>query len=188
MFISSRHGMKLGLTVLGAMLLPLAAMAAPAPPKAIDACALLKPDEVAAIVGQKVETGPPMDNGVTKDGASSTSCIWAAPLAPNELPNPAMRLGGRGFVVVNVINWAGGAKDAHKYLDGFQKAFRDHEIKSKPVAVKVGADEALWWGDGVASRKKGVSVGISVAQFGDRAARQKQAEALSRLVVKRLPG
>ena len=172
---------------IGVALVPLLTGATAAPPAGIDACALLKPDEIAAVVGEKVEAGPPMDNGITPDGAHSTTCIWAAPLAPGVFPNPALRLGGRGFVVVNIINWPGGARDAHKFLDGFQKAFREHDIKSKPVAVKVGADESLWWGDGVAARKKGISVGISVAQFGDRAARQGQAESLARLVVKRLP-
>ena len=169
---------------LGLALWPGLVQAAPA---GIDACALLKPDEIAAVVGKKVEAGPPLDNGITPQGAHSTTCIWAAPLPADVLPNPALRLGGRGFVVVNVINWPGGARDAHKFLDGFQKAFRDHDIKSKPVAVKVGADESLWWGDGVAARKKGVSVGISVAQFGDPAARQRQAESLTRLAIKRLP-
>jgi hypothetical protein len=85
------------------------------------------------------------------------------------------------------MNWPGGAGDAAKYLEDFQKAFQQHDIDSKPVAVQVGADDALWWGDGVAARKNGVSFGISVAQFGDKAARQPQAETLAKLVVKRLP-
>ena len=139
------------------------------------------------MVGKNVEAMPAMDNGITPDGAHSTTCIWATPLPPGVRPDPAQRMDGRGFVVVNVINWPGGPADAHKFLAGFQKAFQDHDIKSKPVAVKVGADESLWWGDGVAARKKGVSVGISVAQFGDRATRQPQAEKLARLAVKRLP-
>jgi len=46
---------------------------------------------------------------------------------------------------------------------------------------------SLWWGDGVAARKNGVSIGVSVAQFGDRAARRPQAESLAKLIVKRLP-
>jgi hypothetical protein len=72
-------------------------------------------------------------------------------------------------------------------LDSFRKAFADHEINSRPVTVQVGADEALWWGDGVAARKNGVSFGISVASAGDRAARRPKAEGLARLVVQRLP-
>jgi hypothetical protein len=85
------------------------------------------------------------------------------------------------------MNWPGGPSDAQKFLDDFHRAFEQHGIESKPVAVNVGADDALWWGDGVAARKNGVSFGVSVAQFGDRAARQPQAESLAKLIVKRLP-
>jgi hypothetical protein len=157
-----------------------------APPAPIDACALLTPSEVSAVVGKKVESGQKFDNGITPQGAHSTTCIWAAPLAPGARPDPAQRLGGRGFVVLGVMNWPGGPNDARKFLQDFQEAFRQHDIDSKPVSVDVGADDALWWGDGVAARKNGVSFGISVAQFGDRAARQPQAESLAKRIVNRL--
>ncbi len=170
-----------------AMLAPGALHAADAPPPAIDACALLTPDEVAATVGREVDAVQPFDNGVTNQGAHSTTCIWATPLPPGTQPDPGKRLGGRGFVVVSVMNWPGGPEDARKFLDDFQRAFQEHGIDSKPVPVQVGADDALWWGDGVAARRKGVSIGVSVAQFGDRAARQPQAEKLARLIIPRLP-
>lgn len=160
--------------------------AADAPPP-IEACALLTPAEVSAAVGKTVDPGQPFDNGITAQGAHSTTCIWAGPLPPGADPDPVKRLGGRGFVVVSVMNWPGGPGDARKFLEEFQKAFLQHDIDSKPVAVNIGADESLWWGDGVAARKNGVSFGISVAQFGDRAARQPQAESLAKIVVKRLP-
>ena len=161
--------------------------AADAPPAAIDACALLTPDEVSAAVGREMEFRKAFDNGITPQGAHSTTCIWAAELEPGVAPDPSQRLEGRGFVALSVMNWPGGAGDAAKYLEDFQKAFRQHDIDSKPVPVQVGADDALWWGDGVAARKNGVSFGVSVAQFGDKAARQPQAESLAKLVVKRLP-
>ena len=161
--------------------------AAGASPAAIEACALLTPDEVSAVVGKNVEAGRPYDNGITPQGAHSTTCVWAAPLPPGVEPDPDRRLGGRGFVILSVMNWPGGPSDARKFLDDFQEAFRQHDINSKPVPVDVGADDALWWGDGVAARKNGVSFGISVAQFGDRAARQPEAERLAKLVARRLP-
>ena len=165
-----------------------AVRAADAPkPAAIDACALLTPDEVSVVVGKGVETGQPFDNGITNQGAHSTTCIWAAPLAAGVEPDPNQRLGGRGFVVLSVMNWPGGPNDARKFLDDFQRAFQEHGIDSKPVPVQVGADDALWWGDGVAARKNGMSFGISVAQFGDKATRQPQAEMLAKIVAKRLP-
>ena len=158
-----------------------------AAPVAIDACTLLTPAEVSAVVGKNVETGRPFDNGVTTQGAHSTTCIWAAPLPPGIEPDPTKRLGGRGFVVLSVMNWPAGPSDAAKFLEDFHRAFEQHGIDSKPVKVDIGADDSLWWGDGVAARKNGVSFGISVAQFGDRAARQPQAESLARLIVTRLP-
>jgi len=175
--------------VLGAVLFVAAPglRAASAPPAAIDACALLTPDEVTSVVGKDVEITQPFDNGITAQGAHSTTCIWASPLASGVEPDPTKRLGGRGFVVISVMNWPGGPGDARKFLDDFHRAFQEHGIESKPVAVNVGADDALWWGDGVAARKNGVSIGVSVAQFGDRAARQPQAESLAKLIVKRLP-
>src|SRR3977135_2381634 len=104
--------------------------AAPVPPAAIDACALLTPGEVSAIVGKSVETGQPFDNGVTAQGAHSTTCIWAAPLPPGVEPDPTKRLEGRGFVVLSVMNWPGGPGDAAKFLDDFQKAGEQHGIDS----------------------------------------------------------
>lgn len=161
--------------------------AAPAPPAAIDACSLLTPDQVAAVVGKSIEITQPFDNGITAQGAHSTTCIWASPLPAGVEPDPTKRLGGRGFVVISVMNWPGGPDDARRFLDDFHRAFTEHGIESKPVAVNVGADDALWWGDGVAARKNGISIGVSVAQYGDRAARQPQAESLARLIVKKLP-
>jgi len=157
-----------------------------AAPAAIDACALLTRSEVSAVIGKPVESVQPFDNGVTTQGAYSTTCIWAAPLAPGIAPDPAKRLGGRGFVVISVMNWPGGPSDAAKFLADFHKAFAEHGIDSKPVPVEIGADDALWWGDGVAARKNGISIGVSVAQFGDRAARQPQSESLAMLIVKKL--
>ena len=161
--------------------------AAAAAPSAIDACGLLTPDEVSSAVGKSMEFRKAFDNGITNQGAHSTTCIWAADLPPGVEPDPKQRLGGRGFVVLSVMNWAGGPAEAAKFLDDFYKAFQQHDIDSKPVAVEVGADDSLWWGDGVAARKNGISFGISVAQFGDRDARKPQAESLAKLVAKRLP-
>ncbi len=194
MVFAGRVRLPLGGSVLRAALCIAASLASPeveaadvAKPAPIDACALLTSDEVSAVVGRGVEAGQPFDNGITKQGAHSTTCIWAAPLAPGVEPDPNLRLGGRGFVVLGVMNWPGGPNDARQFLDDFQRAFQDHDINSKPVPVQVGADDSLWWGDGVAARKNGISFGISVAQFGDKATRQPQAEMLAKIVVKRLP-
>ncbi len=139
------------------------------------------------MVGRPVEAGKPVDNGATHDGAYSTTCLWSSPLPAGAVPDPNARFGGRGFVVLNIQNWPRGSSDARKFLDSFYEAFKAKEITSKPITVKVGADDALWWGDGVAGRKNAVSFGISVAQLGAKETRQPRAESLARLLVKRLP-
>ena len=179
-----RNRVWIAAAILSLAMVPVQLLAAPS---AIDACALLTPEEVSAAVGREMEFRKPFDNGVTAQGAHSTTCIWAAELLPGVKPDPSQRLEGRGFVALSVMNWPGGPSDAAKFLDDFHRAFQEHGIDSKPVPVQVGADDALWWGDGVAARKNGVSFGISVASAGDRAARQPKAESLAKLIVKRLP-
>jgi hypothetical protein len=158
-----------------------------APPKPIDPCALLTAVEVSAAVGQTVEPGKRSDDGITRDGAYSTTCLWQVPLPAGVADDPTRSLGGRSFAILNVQNWPNGPGDARKFLDGFRKAFAEHAISSNPIPVEVGADEALWWGDGVAARKNGVSIGISVASAGDRASRRPKAEGLAKLIITRLP-
>jgi hypothetical protein len=163
--------------------LPALAQQAPGP---IDPCALLTAAEVSEAIGQTVEPGRYSDNGVTEDGARSTTCLWAVALPPGVEPDPSRSLGGREFAILNVIAWPGGPSDARKYLDNFRSAFAHGHIPSQPVDLSIGADEALWWGDGVAARRDGVSIGMSVASAGDRALRRPRAEGLARLVIKRL--
>lgn len=167
-----------------AFALPGTALAAPAP---VDPCALLSGAEVSAALGRPVEPGRFADNGVTRDGASSTTCLWSVSLPAGVAPDPTKSLGGREFAILNVIAWPGGPSDARKFLDGFRTAFSHGDIASQPVDIKIGADEALWWGDGVAARRGSVSIGMSVASGGDRALRRPKAERLARLVVQRLP-
>lgn len=158
-----------------------------AAPEPVDPCALLSGAEVSAALGRPVEAGRYADNGVTRDGARSTTCLWSVTLPAGVAPDPTKSLGGREFAILNVIAWPGGPSDARKFLDGFRTAFSHGEISSQPVDIKIGADEALWWGDGVAARRGGVSIGMSVASGGDRTLRRPRAERLARLVVQRLP-
>lgn len=173
-----------GFAALGAAAPP--TQAATGAPAAIQACSLLTQKEVSSIVQRPVEAGKFVDNGITRDGAHSTTCLWTAPLAPKAAADPQRRFGGRGFVVLNIISWPR-PSDARKFLDSFDEAFKKKEITTKPVSVRVGADDALWWGDGVAGRKNGASFGISVAQMGDKESRRPEAERLAILLVKRLP-
>jgi hypothetical protein len=164
----------------------MAQTAQPPAPAAIDPCALLTAAEVAAAVGQPVEPGQRTDNGITRDGANSTTCLWQVALPAGIAPDPRRSLGGRSFAILNVMNWPDGPAGARKFVDGFRSAFAEDAISSKPVDLEIGADEALWWGDGVAARLNGVSIGMSVASAGDRAMRRPKAEGLARLIVRRL--
>lgn len=172
-----------------ALALPLAVVSLPTasqtPPSAIDPCALLTQAEVSAAMGEAVEPGRRGDNGITRDGANSTTCLWAVALPPGVLPDPMKSLGGRSFTILNVMNWPGDASGSRQFVDGFRKAFAEGAIGSEPVKVDIGADDALWWGDGVAARRGGVSIGISVASP-DRAQRRPRAEGLAKLIVGRL--
>jgi hypothetical protein len=156
------------------------------PPVAIDPCGLLTIDEVSAALGQAVQPGRSIDDGVTEEGAYSTTCIWAISLAPDASLDLARPLGGRSFVILNVMNWPRGSGDAQMFIDSFRTAFEAHEIPMEPVTVEVGADESIWWGDGVAARKADVSYGISVAHAGDPAERRSRAESLARGIASRL--
>lgn len=155
-------------------------------PKPIDPCALLTTAEVSAAMGVTVEPGRASSNGVTRDGAASTTCLWQVALPAGVAPDPTRSLGGRSFAILNVQNWPDGPGGAKKFLDGFRAAFADQAISSRPVPVEVGADEAIWWGDGVAARKGGVSIGISAATAGEHAGRRAKAEGLARLILRRL--
>lgn len=173
---------------LGSALLASGSAAAPVPPPPapINPCLLVTAGEVAAVMGQAVEPGRLTQNGITRDGANSTTCLWTVALPLGVVPDPTKSLGGRSFAILNVMNWPDGPTGARKFLEGFRSAFAHNAINSRPVDIAIGADEALWWGDGVAARKGGVSIGMSVASGGDRALRRPKAESLARLIVQRL--
>jgi hypothetical protein len=172
-----------------ALTLPFAVASLPTasqtPPGPIDPCALVTQAEVSMAMGQTVEPGRRGDNGITRDGANSTTCLWAVALPPGVLPDPMKSLGGRSFTILNVMNWPDGANGARKFVDGFRQAFKDGAIGSEPVPLTIGADDALWWGDGVAARRGGISIGVSVASP-DRDQRRPRAEGLARRIVGRL--
>lgn len=175
--------------LLVALALPLAVVSLPTasqtPPGPIDPCALLTQAEVSAALGETVEPGRRGDAGITRDGANSTTCLWAAALPAEVRPDPLKSLGGRSFTILNVMNWPDGADGSRRFVDGFRQAFRDGAIASQPVDIDIGAEDALWWGDGVAARRGGISIGVSVASP-DRAQRRVRAERLARLIVGRL--
>jgi hypothetical protein len=133
-----------------------------------------------------VQPGQSIDDGVTEEGAYSTTCLWLTDFAPGAALDLTRPFGGRSFVILNVMHWPRGSGASRKFLDSFRAAFEAHEITSRPVPVEIGADESIWWGDGVAARKADVSFGISVAHADARDERQHKTESLAREIVGRL--
>lgn len=159
----------------------------------INACALLKDDEIAAVVGADVSPGQRRDDGEVGGkgdyapmGTYSSTCFWQfhADAANEEDPN--LPMGGRRFAILNAMVWPAGGGDAARFLQSFRDAFKHEIIPSDPVPVDIG-DEGLWWGDGVAVRKGDRSFGISVfLQNGDKPAQRKMEETLARKIAERL--
>jgi hypothetical protein len=152
-----------------------------------NACTLIAKEDVAAIVGGKVEAAERNDSGKTDDGAYSSTCLWKVTgLAP--LPaKPDAPFGGASFAMLNTISWPAGSGKAKKYLEDFRDAGKQDLIDITPVPVQAG-DEALWWGDGVAFRRGDVSFGVSVHVGTDKKAEQAMEESLARKIVAAFDG
>lgn len=125
----------------------------------INACELLTPAEISAVVGLPVDNGRRQDEGMARDGQYSSACIWTIePGKPLDQTAPGR---GRRFVILNAQRWPAGKDMAKKFLQAFHESADQGVIANKPVPRKFG-DEALWWGDGLAVRRGDVSFGLSV--------------------------
>lgn len=146
----------------------------------INACSLLTADEVAEVIGVKVDAGARQDDGWvdndTVHGAYSSTCLWRAS-ADRNLADPNLPAGGASFAILNVFSWPAGSHEAGSFLQKFRDAAESNLIPSKPVPLKI-ADEALWWGDGVAVKSGSVAFGISVHLVGGRPKERQMEETL----------
>lgn len=128
-------------------------------PLEINACELLSAAEITAAIGLPVDQGRRQDEGMSRDGQYSSSCIWM--IEPGKAPDQTAPGRGRRFVILNAMQWPAGKNMAKKFLEAFHESADKGVIPSKPAPRKFG-DEALWWGDGLAVRRGDVSFGISV--------------------------
>jgi hypothetical protein len=158
-----------------------------AAPMSPSACSLIGKDEVAAVVGGKIEAAEPNDAGTTDDGAYSSTCVWKVTGGTPLPAKPNAPFGGASFAILNTITWPAGSGLAKKYLEDFRDAAKQDLIDMNPVPVQAG-DEALWWGDGVAVRKGDVSFGVSVHVGTDKKAEQAMEEALAKKIVSNFEG
>ncbi|MBX7199077.1 MAG: hypothetical protein K1X51_06830 [Rhodospirillaceae bacterium] len=177
-------------TLIAALCVASAAMAADAPkPGPINACTLLTDAEVAAAIGAKVTPGKRQDEGDVGDragakGTYSSTCFWKVISDKPDDPNKPM--GGATFAILNAMQWPAGSGEAKKFLESFFDAAKNGVIDQTPVQLKI-ADDAIWWGDGVAARKGDRSFGISVF-WPDKKREERRTfeEALARKIAPRL--
>jgi hypothetical protein len=160
-----------------------------APP--INACTLLTDDEVAAVLGARVNPGEPHDSGTIESGdyvsagTYSSTCLWRVVSAGPPPQDPSLSLGGASYAVLNAMQWPAGSGQAKNFLQSFRDAAKEGFIDQLPVALKI-ADDALWWGDGVAVCKGDRSFGISVHLVGGRNKERRMEEALAKKIAARL--
>lgn len=141
----------------------------------IDACSLLSAAEISQVIGVPVEAGVHRDEGLQKTGAYSSACLWTVRRKVEAPADPTKPLGGKSFVILNAMQWPAGSNLARTYLEDFREAAANGVIPAKPSPRSFG-DEALWWGDGLAVRKRDVSFGVSVFMPGTKASRPAEFE------------
>jgi hypothetical protein len=139
-----------------ALALPRLAAASAEPPH-IDACALLAPEQIARVIGQPVDAGVRQDFGLESNGAWSSSCVWKLTAERNSSA-PMTR---RSFIILNAMQYPPGSGRAHEFIDSFRDAAASGVLANN-FATRPFGDEALWWGDGLAVRKRDASFGLSV--------------------------
>lgn len=158
----------------------------------INACGLLKDDEVAAVVGVEVTSGERRDEGdvggqgTAPEGTYSSTCFWRFRVDVGREPNPNLPLHGMRFVILQAMTWPT-PESASSFLAAFHNAFEHRIIRSPPVPVEDIGEEALWWGDGIAVRKGSTSIGVSVfLQNGDKTRQREMEQALASKIIARV--
>jgi hypothetical protein len=157
----------------------------------INACTLLSDHEVAAVLGARVNPGEPHDSGTVESGdyvsagTYSSTCLWRVASEGPQPSDPNLSLGGASYAILNAMQFPAGSGQARNFLQSFRDAARDGDIDQSPVALKI-ADDALWWGDGVAVCKGDRSFGISVHLVGGRNKERDMEEALAKKIAARL--
>lgn len=157
----------------------------------VNACALLTDKEVASTLKLGVTPADRRDDGNLDDrpgyeGSYSSTCVWRVSEDSGkdsvDLPMAGMR-----FAILNAITWPKGSGKAANFLQSFHDAAEHDIIPSKPIPLTGIGDDALWWGDGVASRVGDVSFGVSVfLQNGDKVTQRAMEEALAKKIAGRL--
>lgn len=146
-------------------------------PAPINACEMIDPADVERVIGIPVNAGDRRDDGMTSDGAYSSTCFWGT----GEVPE----MGGT-YAILNAMSWPEGSGGGTHFLEEFYHAADEHVIPNQPEPLSYG-DQSLYWGDGVAVVIGDVSFGISVRHSSpDRSIRRIMEEMLAKKILERL--
>lgn len=152
----------------------------------INACSLLTAAEISKVIGLPVSAGVRRDEGVQKDGSYSSACVWTISHGKEQAPDPTAPFDGKSFAILNAMQWPAGSGLASTFLQSFRDAAEKGVITANQVKRDFG-DEALWWGDGLAVRKRDTSFGVSIFMPNAKPRRPAQfEEQLAPLILKRL--
>ncbi|MET0281876.1 MAG: hypothetical protein ABW278_12255 [Steroidobacteraceae bacterium] len=151
----------------------------------IDACALLQPAEIARVLPGFVADGVRRDAGVESNGAYSSSCVWVVHVSKPPQPEERLILKGRSYVILNAMQWPAGAGKAGSFLASFHEAKASGVLTGELVPKSFG-DEALWWGDGLAIRRRDMALGLSVHDISGSAVPGASEEQLAPLLLQRI--
>ncbi len=146
-------------------------------PTPINACDMLSEKVLEEVIGVSVHTGQRRDDGLTRDGAWSSTCFWATDEAAGQ---------GGTYAILNAQSWPAGSGGGKQFLESFHQAAKEHVIPMQPVPLEYG-DQSLWWGDGVAVLIGNISFGISVRHSSpDKSIRRPMEEKLAKKILEDL--
>ena len=146
-------------------------------PESLNACDMLDSADVEYVIGVPVRAAERRDDGMTKDGAYSSTCFWGTTEAPE--------MGGT-YAILNAMAWPKGSGGGKHFLEEFYHAADAHVIPAQPEPLSYG-DESLYWGDGVAVLIGDISFGISVRHSSpDRSVRRIMEEMLAKKILEDL--
>tara|TARA_R110000868_G_scaffold161397_5_gene391666 strand:- start:354 stop:773 length:420 start_codon:yes stop_codon:yes gene_type:complete len=130
--------------------------------------------QVQRVIGVAVRSGDRRDDGVTRDGAYSSTCYWGTSEVPEE---------GGTYAILNAMFWPEGSDGPKHFLESFHEAAAEHVIPNEPEPLPYG-DQSLYWGDGVAVAIGDVSFGISVRHSSpDKSIRRIMEEMLAKQIL-----
>ena len=156
-------------------------------PRLVDACTLLQTEEIAAVLGVKIEPGK---QGHSTEGSATSgrlsSCSWESADDPAQTDAVAA-LKDKRYVNLMVWTWPAGSNGASNYMDGMRTAANQNDVP-QPSEVAIGDDALYFPSQGLHVRKQDANFTLSVTGLkqSDQTEIGKLHEALAKHVIERL--